>query len=123
MNFMTQLYVVVDGKRVQNPALSVEEFQNEIEDRKQHYISQLWDAAHAYEFAEINGTGTGLLTLGVLKGLPKSMAVQAWVTSIWDLYYKRKAAMTHEPDPKAFDFSVCGAMPYTIPELMEEALS
>lgn len=99
------------------------ETEQERQDRmKKLYISLLWEAAHAYEYAEVNGTGVGLLALGVLKGSPKALSCQAWATSIWALYYERKPMVTHEMSESLLDFSVCGPMPYTIPELMAEVL-
>ena len=92
----------------------------------QHYlqsnIDSLWNAANAYNRAGISESGIGLLAIGAPKGLPKSLAVQAWVKSIWNLYYTRKAALsdTEQITPAELDFSSCGAMPYSVPELMTE---
>ena len=52
-------------------------------------IEGLWQAAHDYEFASVNGSGVGLVTMGVLQGLPKALSVQLWVKSIWEEYYLR----------------------------------
>lgn len=82
-------------------------------------IDQLWNAAHEYEFNRISGSAIGLLTIGVLKQLPRSLAVTAWLKSIWNLYYERKAQITPTSDI-SIDFSVCGEMPYSIPEIREE---
>lgn len=122
MNVMIQLYIYDGTERIQNPDLTQAEFDAEVESRRQHYISRLWDAAHAYEFSEINGTGAGLLAVGVMRKLPKAMAIQAWVTSLWALYYQRKPLVTHEMGDELLDFSQCGPMPHTIPELMAEVL-
>ena len=92
----------------------------------QHYLVQnidaLWNAANAYNRIGISESGVGLLAIGVTKALPKSLAVQAWVKSIWNLYYTRKAALTDTAQITAaqLDFSSCGAMPYSVPELMTE---
>ena len=81
-------------------------------------INALWQAAHDYEYQYINGSAFALLTLGVLQGKPKCIVVTAWLTSIWTLYYQRKAAVT--VDSVDVDFSVCGGIPYSIQELMYE---
>lgn len=78
-------------------------------------IESLWNAAHALEYANINGSAVGLVAMGILQSLPKCLAVQAWITSIWDLYYTRKANGSTDTD-----YSSCGDMPYSIPELMME---
>jgi len=78
-------------------------------------IARLWQAAHDYEYAEISGSAIGMLALGVGLAKPKCLAVQAWIASIWAVYYARKASGSVE-----IDFSGCGPMPYTVPELMEE---
>ena len=78
-------------------------------------IEGLWQAAHDYEFGSVNGSGVGLVTMGVLQGLPKALAVQLWVKSIWEEYYLRKANGSQD-----LDFSVVGNCPHTIPELMSE---
>lgn len=122
MDLMIQLYIHNGIDRIQNPDLTQAEFDAEVEARRQHYISRLWDAAHAYEFSEVNGTGAGLLAVGVMRQLPKSMVVQAWAASIWALYYQRKPLVTHEMSDELLDFSQCGPMPHTIPELMAEVL-
>ena len=83
-------------------------------------IQLLWQAAHDYEYAEINGTGVGLLVLGVLQSKAKALAVQAWCTAIWDLYYTRKLLVTSTLDAALLDFSSIGPMPHTIPELRTE---
>lgn len=78
-------------------------------------IESLWNAAHDLEYANINGSAVGLVTMGILQSLPKCMAVQTWITSIWTLYYTRKATGSTD-----MDYSSCGMMPYSIPELMTE---
>ncbi len=115
--------VVVLGGMIRNGDLL--EFNQELFDvnlshenliKESQRIEHLWQAAHDYEYAAINGSGIGLLTIGVSKALPKSLAVQAWLGSLWDLYYARKADITNFDT----DFSVIGIIPYTIPELRNE---
>lgn len=86
------------------------------------YTDSLWNAAHDYEYAQINGTAVGMLALGVLARRPKSLAIQSWIISIWTLYYEKKSMITSTPDESLYDFSSCGPMPYSIPELMAEVL-
>jgi len=78
-------------------------------------IQSLWQAAHDYEYAAINGSAIGLVTIGIMKGLPKSIAMQAWIQSIWNEYYTRKANLSTD-----FTFDELGVCPHTIPELMVE---
>lgn len=78
-------------------------------------VSALWQAAHDYEYNEISGSAVGMLAIGVMQGLPKCLAVQAWIKSIWSLYYTRKFGTSSD-----CDYSSCGAVPYSVPELMEE---
>lgn len=105
---------------VRNPYLSDAAFQDGLDKLKADNVAALWQAAHDFEYAEINGTGVGLLVIGVQRSLPKSLAIMAWDQSIWNLYYQRKPLVTHQWDGSLMDFSSCGPMPHTIPELMAE---
>lgn len=78
-------------------------------------VAALWQSAHDYEYKEISGSAVGLLAMGVLQGKPKCAAVQSWIQSIWDEYYTRRAGTSIDTD-----YSVCGTIPHTIPELMAE---
>ena len=82
------------------------------EDRR---VSDLWQGAYDYEFAEISGVAIGMLVLGVLQAKPKAVAVKDWSQSIWTEYYTRKANGTTNTD-----YSMLGACPHSIPELMAE---
>ena len=84
----------------------------------------LWQAAHDYEYSRISGSAIGLLTMGVLSNKPKSKAVQTWLTSLWNLYYKRKASLSSTVliDSALLDFSSIGEIPSTVPDLMAEIL-
>jgi len=79
----------------------------------------LWKAANDYQSAQISGAAIGLLTIGVLMSKPKCSAVQAWIKSVWIEYYTRKAGVDLQNNVN-LDFSVCGNIPYSVPELMEE---
>ena len=79
----------------------------------------LWKAANDYQSAQISGAAIGLLTIGVLMSKPKGSAVQAWIKSVWVEYYTRKAGVNLQNNVN-LDFTVCGNIPYTVPELMEE---
>ena len=85
-------------------------------------VESLWAAANAYTTGFISGVAIGILTIGVLQGKPKSLAVSAWSKVIWDEYYIRKAGITVDSNLN-LDFSSFGPIPYTIPELSEEAMS
>lgn len=89
------------------------------EEVKAQRISSLWQAAHDYEYLRISGMAIGLLTIGVIQQLPKSLAVAAWSANIWDTYYIRKSAIADNTQDN-LDFSICGEIPYTIPELRVE---
>jgi hypothetical protein len=78
-------------------------------------IAALWQAAHEYEYASISGSAIGLVTIGIMTGKPKCLAVQVWVTSIWSLYYTRKAGTSTDTD-----YTSVGPCPYSVPELMVE---
>lgn len=83
-------------------------------------IGRLWQAAHDYEYQHINGMAIGLLTVGVLQNSPKALAIKAWSSAIWDLYYTRKILITPTLDPQLLDFSSVGPMPHSVPELRAE---
>ena len=78
-------------------------------------IAALWQAAHDIEYDAISGSAVGLLTMGVMQGKPKCVAVQAWIKDLWALYYQRKFGGSSDTD-----FSPVGGCPHTVPELMEE---
>jgi len=78
-------------------------------------VAALWQGAYDYEFAQISGVAIGLLVLGVMQGLPKALAVKGWSQSIWTTYYMRKATGSIDAD-----YTVIGACPHSIPELMVE---
>lgn len=85
----------------------------------QQKYDSLWKAANDFQSGQISGAAIGLLTIGVLAQKPKCAAVQAWIKSVWVEYYTRKAMITLESELN-LDFSVCGMIPFTVPELMEE---
>jgi hypothetical protein len=80
----------------------------------------LWQSATDYQERYISGAAIGLLTIGVIRQLPKSSDVMAWINSVWALYYQRKPLVT--ADHVDCDFSNAGPMPYTVPELQEEVM-
>ena len=82
-------------------------------------IESLWAAADAYTSSYISGVAVGLLTIGVMQGKPKALAVSAWSSAVWDDYYARKALVTVSSVDN-LDFSSHGPMPHSVPELREE---
>lgn len=78
-------------------------------------IQSLWQAAHDYEYSQVSGSAIGLLAIGVMQGFPKCLAVQAWIKSIWTIYYTRKAGTSTDTD-----YSSAGLVPHSVPELMVE---
>lgn len=117
------IYIDTGSGIVRNPDLTEEEFQAHLLSQREANIRSLWQAAHDYEYEQISGSAVGMLVLGVLQQKPKSLAIQAWIQSIWNLYYQRKALVTDNLDQSYLDFSSCGVIPYTVPELMSEILN
>jgi hypothetical protein len=89
--------------------------QEELED-------ELWYNCNKYQMRRISGASLCILTIGVLQGLPKSLAIKAWIKDLWtgpNGYYERKALVSIT-NPVSLDFSDKGEMPYSIPELNAE---
>lgn len=107
---------------VRNPSLTDEEYAAGLERMRQGNLAALWQAAHDYEYGYISGSAVGIVTLGVLGAKPKCLAVQAWIKSVWDLYYARKPAVAWQSDPNLLDFSACGDMPHSVPDLIAEVM-
>ena len=107
------------GRKI-NPALSADDAASIQAQMQATNIQALWQTATDYEMAQISGSAIGLVTLGVIQSKPKCMAVMGWIKTIWDLYYQRKPTVTYEWDQTLYDFSSCGQMPHTVPELMVE---
>jgi len=81
--------------------------------------SMLWQAAHDYETSRISGSAIGLVTKGEMLGKPKATAVAYWIARIWGFYYQRCALVVAGAEPD-LDWTVCGDIPHTVPELMVE---
>ena len=79
----------------------------------------LWRAADAFQTRYISGVAIGMLTIGVLQGKPKAIDIQAWSALVWDEYYRRKALLTYDGAVDG-DFTGCGPMPHSVPELRAE---
>ena len=109
--------------RVKNPELSDDEYQAGLDELAALNLAVLWQTAHDLEYNSISGSAVGLLTLGVQKQLPKCIAVMAWIQSIWTLYYINKPKVSFLFDVELLDFSSCGEMPHSVPELMQEVFS
>lgn len=103
-----------------NPDITDAEFEAGIAAMKASNLEALWQKATDYQSGFISDAAFGLVTKGSIKGLPKSLAVEAWINSIWSLYYERKPLVTHEWDATLYDFSTLGPMPHSVPALMEE---
>lgn len=115
-------YKLVEGVPVDNTQVwnEVAYTQEELDVRKAEHIAKLWMAAHQYETAEICDCAIGLLAIGVMQSKPKATAIANWTESIWNgTYYPRKALCDGITEP-SYDFSNCGSIPYTIPELSAE---
>ena len=82
-------------------------------------VQALWSAADNYTSGYISGVAIGLLTIGVIQGKPKALAVTAWSSGIWGDYYGRKALVS-EVSVDDLDFAGHGAIPHSVPELQAE---
>ena len=82
-------------------------------------IEALWQAADRYVTGYISGVAIGILTIGVIQGKPKALAVTAWSNAVWSDYYVRKALVEGGAVPN-LDFSTHGPIPHTVPELQDE---
>jgi len=92
-----------------------------IPQQKADNLESLWQEATKYQESFISGAAIGLLTMGVIQNKPKSLAVMAWINSIWNgHYYPQRELVTHEY--QGYDFTVCGTIPYSVPELTAEVL-
>ena len=120
VNKMISLYVDHGTGPVRNPDITDAEFEDGLAQLKADNVQALWAAADTYVSAQISGAAFTLLAIGVMKGLPKSLAVSAWINSVWALYYQRKPSITSTWDEAMLDFSSCGQMPCTVPELLVE---
>jgi len=87
----------------------------------QENLDTLWSCATKYQESFISGAAIGLLTIGVIQSKPKSLAIMAWINSIWNNHYYVQKPLVDE-NYTGYDFSVCGPMPYSIPELSAEVL-
>ena len=105
---------------VQNPALTQDEFNAGLAALAAQNVDALWQAATDYQEAQISGAAYGIVTLGVIQQKPKALSVMAWINSVWALYYTRKPKVTSTWDATLLDFSSCGNMPCTVPDLMVE---
>lgn len=104
-----------------NPDLSEDEFKNGLLELRESNLTALWAATDAYENSFISGTAKAIMTTGAFAGLPKCLACLQWVSSIWnDLYYARKSQVTYQDDPALRDFTSCGDMPYSVPDIEAE---
>lgn len=90
-------------------------------------LEQLWQAADTYVHSAISGyaesTLAAVITFATATGqqarYPKCFAVDAWIQNIWlNHYYPQKALVTR--DYSDYDFSVCGPIPFSVPELTIE---
>jgi len=87
--------------------------------RKAENQEALWQAATHYQESYISGAAIGLLAIGVIQNKPKSLAIKAWINNIWNNHYYVQKPLVNE-NYTGYDFSVCGPIPYTVPELNAE---
>lgn len=82
-------------------------------------VERLWQAADSYTSGYISGVAIGILTIGVMLGKPKCLAVAAWSGAVWAEYYRRKSLVTATSDVDYY-FSAVGSIPHSVPELQAE---
>lgn len=82
-------------------------------------VKSLWESADKYVAEYISGVAIGILTIGVVKKMPKALNVLSWSKAIWSEYYIRKAQIT-PTSTLDLDFSSFGPIPHTVPELQQE---
>ena len=90
------------------------------QERVAQKIEALWQAADRYTSGYISGMAIGILTIGVMSGKPKCLAVAAWSAAVWREYYLRKSRITSGSEDE-HDFSMFGPIPYSVPEMEAEA--
>src|SRR5512136_985049 len=101
---------------------------------KQETIAIIRKEAKKYNAIWIEEAGIGILVLGVVQAMiaaqsrPKSLECLDWVLSIWQLYYQRYSIVMQSEledidlTDDMIDFTSCGPMPWSVPELMTEIL-
>jgi len=83
------------------------------------FVAPLWQAATDWQERYISGLAGGLLVIGVMQQKPISLAIMQWSGDLWSEYYRRKAVIMAGGNAD-YDFSTCGEMPYSVPELRAE---
>lgn len=111
--------LTIEGGKIVKKYPAEEMTEEEKQDVIDAKIEQLWKAADSYVFNSISGAAFTLLAVGVTRGLPKSKAVSAWISSVWGEYYRRKSAICFDSGLD-LDFSSMGKMPHSVPELIAE---
>jgi hypothetical protein len=86
-------------------------------------LAALFRAYRGYKLSFISDEGFSIVAIGLLAAMqgaskPKCIAVQTWLTSLWDDYTARKAVVSTN-----LDFSNNGPMPYPISEIKIEVFS
>jgi hypothetical protein len=100
-------------------AKSAEEIEAENAPLLEAKRNELWQDANDYNTQYISGAALSMLTIGVMQGKPKALAIMGWISTLWnEHYYPQKALITVDSPP--YDFSVVGPIPYSVPELTSE---
>lgn len=98
-----------------------------IADHRAACFERLWTACHLYEFQFYSGGAYAQILELKLSGSVKARASGDWILHLWEDYYARKSQIaasvdTASMDAVSTDFSNNGHPPYTIPEMLQEAL-
>lgn len=118
---ITPLWIDTGSGPVRNPALSDAEFNAGLEDLRKSNVRSLRDTMQAYLDAELGPDDYSSLALGVAQKGVKALAVKAWIKSVKTLFRTRKPLVTYQWDDALYDFSSCGAIPYSIKEVEDES--
>jgi len=103
------------------------EYQDDLAKLKGAKIELLWQSAYDYNFQFFSGGAYAQILEMKLGGVQRAIQTQGWIFALWTDYYTRKymvgAAMTTEAvEAVSLDFSNNGNPPWTVPEMLAEAM-
>lgn len=118
------------GKRIVTGADGLPELvdppQRSLDERKTAAVAQLWSNYKRHQQKYVDPEDLTLAVVCAAKGSAKGAAVQAWVLSLWAVYYQVKDSIEAAADADALAAinlvpDAENVPPYTIRELNEEA--
>jgi hypothetical protein len=117
---VTPLWIDDGFGPAQNPALTQDAFNAGLTEMCAANVNELWQTATNYQNTWISDAAFSLVAIGVMQKGPISTAIYDWINSIWTLYYTNKTQITYTYNASLLDFSSCGPMPYSVPQLEAE---